>query len=311
MHLRLPEGQGDRSRAFRACRLALDCLYAQGAAAVTFRPEYRRWAELAQKYADVDSRERLYADLTLMHAGFWSTDPQRRQEARAFRPRALALARHHAEALFRSAFHLLLTPFPQDWSERTRLAEECTGWPRQGVTVQTLGLVLYFAGCFQRAQAKRACAEKLWREVEQLAERTQVVSVRLILPQRDAMLAIIDGRLEDALVQWRRYVEQTDELGASLRGRLIGLLVLAAPAHHLGRADTWLAASDEFVGLGGSGDIPRAVCLAQFGRLEEARALVGPLLDEIAGRNDAGRPIAQLVNLLQAAGRSRPPPRGR
>jgi DNA-binding CsgD family transcriptional regulator len=302
--LALADAQGDRSRAFRACRMALDCLYAQGAAAITFRPEYLRWAELAHKYADVDSRERLYADLTLMHAGYWSTDPHRRQAARAFRVEALALSRQHddAEALFRSAFHLLLTPAPQDWSECFRLAQECTGWPRQAVSVQTLGLVLYFAGCFQLAEGKRTRAEELWREVEELAERTHVVSVRLILPQRDAMLAIIDGRLEDALVQWRRYVELADELGASLRGRMLGLLMLLAPARHLGRADTWLAASDEYVGLGGFGGAPiRALCLAQLGRLEEARELVGPLLDEIAAKSDYERPIAQLVNLLQAS----------
>jgi predicted ATPase len=58
----LAEKQGDRSRAFRACRLALDCLQAQGAA---YRPEYLRWAELGHRYATADSPERLYADLAL------------------------------------------------------------------------------------------------------------------------------------------------------------------------------------------------------------------------------------------------------
>jgi hypothetical protein len=59
---------GDRSRAFRACRLALDCLYALDAAAVTFRPEYLRWAELAQGYASAESIDRLYADLARIQA---------------------------------------------------------------------------------------------------------------------------------------------------------------------------------------------------------------------------------------------------
>jgi DNA-binding CsgD family transcriptional regulator len=281
----LAKKQGDRSRAFRACRLALDCLQAQGA--VYLRPEYLRWAELAHSYATVDSTERLYADLALALAWSRSTDPRRRREANALLLQGLALARQldDAEALFRSAFILLLTSPPHRWGERLRLAEEATGWPRQAVSAQTLGLVLWFAGAFQ------------------LAERTHVVSVKLMVPERNAILAIVDGHLEDALVQWRRYVERADELGASLRGRMLGLHLLLATARYLGRAETWLTASDEFVRMGGFRTAPRvATCLAELGRLEEARAIVGPLLDEIAMRSDDDEtPMGELENFLQAA----------
>jgi len=63
--LLLAEKQGDRGRAFRACRLALDCLQAQGA---LYRPERLRWAELAHRHATPDSTERVYADLALAQA---------------------------------------------------------------------------------------------------------------------------------------------------------------------------------------------------------------------------------------------------
>jgi ATP/maltotriose-dependent transcriptional regulator MalT len=129
------------------------------------------------------------------------------------------------------------------------------------------------------------------------------VSVKLMVPERDAILAIVDGHLEDALVQWRRYVERADELGASLRGRMLGLNMLHSLARYLGRAETWLTASDEFVRMGGFRTAPRAAtCLAELGRLEEARALVGPTLDEIAASSgDDEAPIFDLVHFLEAA----------
>jgi DNA-binding CsgD family transcriptional regulator len=308
--LALAERHGDRGRAFRACRVALDCLDAQGASAVIFQPEYLKWAELAHGYAAVESLERLYADIALALA--WIGDPHRRQAVRALRVETLALARQHAdaEALFRSAFNLVHDG-PEHWDERSRLLAESTGWPRLGVSAQTLGLVLWHAGFFQLAGGNRASAEEIWRDVEELAEQTHVVSVKLLVPQRDVVLAVVDGHLEEALVQLGRYVGQADELGASLRGRELGLHHLVLPALYLGRAEAYLTAFEEYAQLAGA-SIPslhrgaRAICLAELGRLEEARALVGPVLDDIAASGgDDEIPILgatiQLVVLLQAA----------
>jgi hypothetical protein len=134
--LAVAEALGDRSRAFRACRLAADCLDAQGGPAVTFRPEYLRWAEPAHGYTDVDSKDRIYADLALSWA--WLADRHRQHAAHELRLEALALARQHddPEGLFRSAFRLMLVPgAPQNFpDERLHLAAESTSWPRQGVS---------------------------------------------------------------------------------------------------------------------------------------------------------------------------------
>jgi predicted ATPase len=303
--LALAEGQGDRHRAFRACRMAVDCFDAEGGPAVYLRPEYLRWAELAHRYTDVDSKERIYADLALALA--WGAD--RFQQGLELRREALALARQHddAEGLFRAAFSLMLASSPQAFDEQARLAAECTGWPRQGVSGQTLGLALWFAGLSQLACGNRPRAEELWREVEQVAERTRVVSVRLLVPQSAILLAIVDGRLEDVLVQLERYVEEADELGASQRGRMLYLSMLKAPAVYLGRSEVWLRAFEDHAGLLGPGQMTlfrglRATCLVQLGRLEEARSLAGPVLDDIAqssGDDDIG--YAQLTNLLEVA----------
>jgi ATP/maltotriose-dependent transcriptional regulator MalT len=84
---------------------------------------------------------------------------------------------------------------------------------------------------------------------------------------------------------------------------MLGLQILLSLACYLGRAEIWLAASDEFVRMGGFHSAPRAAtCLAELGRLEEARALVGPTLDEIAASTgDEQTTIPQVVNLLEAA----------
>jgi DNA-binding NarL/FixJ family response regulator len=138
------------------------------------------------------------------------------------------------------------------------------------------------------------------RDVDELAERTHLGSFG---GMQDTILALVDGHLEDALVQLRRYVERCDEMGLSLRGRMLRLNPLFSLARYLGRAEAWLTAADEFVRMGGFRTPPRAAtCLAELGRLEEARALVGPVLDEIAANGaDDHAAVFELVNFLEAA----------
>jgi DNA-binding CsgD family transcriptional regulator len=298
--LKLADSLGDRSRAFRACILALDCLYARGPNAA--QSEYLSWAERAVRYADPDGIERIHADLALAQAWHLRGRPE---ETRRLRLEALALARQldDPEALFRSAFNLLTTGAPQHWEVRVRLAEEAAGWPRQGVSDQTLGWVLWSCGCVRLAQGRRAQAEDLWRQMEELAQRTHVTSTRVLVPRSDAVLAIIDGHLEDALALIRRFIERADESGAASRGRQWGLQMLLAPALHLGCADTWLAAFAECsVDASPGMSAAPAMCLAQLGRIEEAMTLVGPLLDEVEVESaESEKTVSNLVTFLEAA----------
>jgi DNA-binding CsgD family transcriptional regulator len=307
--LALAEGVGDRSSAFRACRLAVDCL---GAGFNAAQPEYLTWAERARAHANPDSIDLVFADLATATARF--TRGQFRQ-ARALRLEALALARQQAdnEALFSSANDLLRNTAPHHWDERVLLAEECAGWPRDAVSGQILGDALWRCGMTQLAQTERARALEIWRQVDELAERTHVANVGLLAARSNVVLATFDGHLEDALVQLRQYVVRADGIGQPVIGRQTGVLMLIAPALYLGRADVWLTAFHEPGGpaiLASPGrpaafyiDIvaARALCLAQLGRVEEARMLVGPLLENVAGSLDDEIPFEVTALLLEAA----------
>jgi DNA-binding CsgD family transcriptional regulator len=305
--LALAEALGDRARAFRTCRLALDCLFVVGAnnlrGGLNRTPhisEFRAWAERAGRCADPDSIERVYADLAFAHALLVEGHYRR---ARELRLEALALARQHgdAEAMFSCAVYLLAVGAPEYWGERARLAKECADWPRQGVNTQTLGQALWYCGLIQLAQGERARAQELWRQLEELAERARVATVGLFVAQRDLVLALVDGRLEEALILVWRFVDMADESGAPTRGRAFVLQFLIAPVLYLGRPNIWLTASEELSGEGiGIITSARALCLVQLGRLEEARAIAGPLLNDIESGIDEVR-IQGLVMLLQAA----------
>jgi DNA-binding NarL/FixJ family response regulator len=305
--LTFAEELGDRRRMFRACRLAIDCLDAQGAGTSSGRPEYLVWAERAHQYADPESIERVHANVALALA--WA--PHRRREARrTLLLEALELARQYqdAEALYKSTMYLIFSAAPQHWGERLKLADECISWPRDRVSIRNQALVLWYSGCLQLCQGDRPRAVELWRQVEELAERTHVVTAVLFVDQQAVIDALVDGRLEKALVLIRQLVERAEQLGASLRGRQFGLQLLLNPALHLGRAQVWLTAFAEYApGAGPNSRSPfflaaQAACLAQLGRLQEARTLIGPRLDAVEhGEGSDDMMMATLAMLLQGA----------
>jgi DNA-binding CsgD family transcriptional regulator len=304
--LQLAERLGDPRRAFKACRLALDSLDARGAAwASVGGPEWREWAERARRYAEPDSIERVHTDLAL--ALTLGTD--RWREARSLQTEALALAQRHGdfETMFKVVFYLIFVGPPQEWNERVRLAEEATTWPRHGVSGRALGMVLWVAGRLQLAEGDRARAEELWEQMDDLAERTNIATVVLYSPQRDLMMAIIDGHLDEALTLSERFVTRSDEFGAPLRGRLTNIQLVLPLMLYLGRGLEWLRLYEEYAALAAAGGLSaqamatHAVGLAHLGRLGEAEALVEKWLDPASGGSIGGDSMHQQVLLLQAA----------
>jgi DNA-binding CsgD family transcriptional regulator/tetratricopeptide (TPR) repeat protein len=199
-------------------------------------------------------------------------------------------------------------------AERLALAEAATSWPRQGVSGRAQALVAWAAGCVELAVGNRRRAEDWWRQVRQLADQTHVPTATLFVAQQAAVLALIDGRLEDALALRERYVAAADESGASVRARIQSNYALFSLAIYLGRPQLFLVAMEELQnrlsedrhGLGRSVDPAwRAIfaaCVVQLGRVSEATDAIGPVLEtEAAASTEDDRPIERLTPLLLAA----------
>src|SRR5262249_54904218 len=161
-------------------------------------------------------------------------------EGREIKRRALALARalDHPQTRLVAALHIVAWPdAPGYHAERLRLAREGITWPRAGGIPTPLGDFLYHAGCLPLDCGGRAEAEALWREEEELAARTHDAFLLLHPLRKDILLALLDGRLHDAVTGGRRLIPLADQLGAPVRGRNAALGATMRPLLHLGRAE--------------------------------------------------------------------------
>jgi len=308
--LAIAEQLEDHRRAFRACRIAVESLDAQGASTYVHQPEYLEWAERAGRYADPEAIERVHANLALVNAWFQTG---RLKDARVLLEQSTALARKHADpdTLFKAAFYFRFAAAPARWNDWSRLVAEFANWPRQGTSARAVALVLWDAACLALTGGERTRAESLWRQLEELAAETHVVTASLYVCLHDALLAMLDGRLEEAWTLAEQLVARADELGAPVRGRELALYILFAAALYLGRGEEWLAAFWEYAELSGPAfdrlryRSYRTICLAHLGRLDEARALAGPWLDaqedRVRREPEEERHTISLALILQAA----------
>jgi DNA-binding CsgD family transcriptional regulator len=225
---------------------------------------------------------------------------------------ALALARRldDPEALFRSAYWVMASAtVPQLWGERLQLAQEFSIRPREGVTNRTLGVLLWVCGCVLLAGGHRSEAQTLWRPILELAAREQTGPISMFAFRSQVIPTIIDGHLDEALILFRRFVERADENGTGIHARMFSLVMLLYPALHLGRATVWLTALEENTmravpsSMGAAAEnAARAVCLAELGRVPEARELAEPWLTAYANASDEDATgQTEMVLLLCAA----------
>src|SRR5262249_36619702 len=144
--LALAEHLADHARASRACQPALKALINYGWVSMLGTPEYRQWAERADRYAAPATTDRVHADIALADVRF------ARGEVDAFwalRWSALTLARElgDPETLFEAAYEVFNTLLaPEHRETQYRLVQEVLALPRAGVSARTLCRVLLFGG---------------------------------------------------------------------------------------------------------------------------------------------------------------------
>jgi tetratricopeptide (TPR) repeat protein len=267
----LAEAITDNKRASRACLLAMKGLGVYGTILLA-SPEATQWAARADHYAEPETIERAYADsmLGFVKASGGGSAP----EALASFSRALDLARRLGDTdtyWWTAGFWLWGIVTTHD-EERLRLAEELAGQSsRHGVSLQVLTWGLWFIVQTFLEFGQRRRAEDIMAEMKTLAESSGQPNLLIMSMFNEAIMAIWDGRLEEAVAMRRRMLARAEELGISEFAAMWSTWVLPARIH-LGDAGRALelnleASRGRSWNVGGGMTI--LFCLAHLGRYAE------------------------------------------
>ena len=237
--LSLAEAIGDSTRASQVCQLAIVALsyHAAGSPVSWATSEAAQWVEQAGRYAEPDTVERAWADMAL---GLVKCAADNALEGVPLLTRGLDLARRLSDPAtywWVANYWLLYAQAPQHADERLRLAEELMAASHSGTNpVTQLWALWQLANTFFMS-GQRQRAEEAWHELQSLGERSGLVYSLPTLMLYEAILASLDGRLEDAAEIAARMQAQGKELGLS---EFVAWFVAYAglrPLLHLGKAD--------------------------------------------------------------------------
>jgi tetratricopeptide (TPR) repeat protein len=237
----LAEAIADNKRAARACLAAMKGLATYGSTMMT-SPLGAQWAARADRYAEPDTIERVWADgiLGLVKWAAVSSSP----EGIALLIRALDLARRLGDPdtyWWVAAMWLVAVKAPQHDEEQLRLVEEMAEKSRHGVSFSILYWTLWMIVHTFLEFGRRRRAEETMAEMRALAERSGQPNLLILSMVNDAIRAIWDGHLEEAVEIRRRIMARAEELGILEWAGLWASWLLPASVH-LGNAGQALEA---------------------------------------------------------------------
>ena len=283
--LALAEAIADDTRASRACLLAGNGIAGYGTNLMS-SPEVAQWAARADRYAKPETVERAWADCMLGYTKM--SDGSSVREGITLVSRALDLARRLGDTdtyWWTAGIWLLVVNAPQHDDERLRLVEELAEQSRNGVNFLILGWVLWFIAHTFLEFGQRRRAEDIMAEMRAMAERSGQANLLIISMLNDAIMAIWDGRLEEAVAMRRRMLARGEQEGILEAAALWTGWILPARVH-LGDAGRAL----EFT-LEGSRNFPRFIaldllivyCLAHLDRHAEVTEMLERLVSARPG----------------------------
>jgi tetratricopeptide (TPR) repeat protein len=268
----LAEAIADNKQACRACLLAMNGLGAYGTTFIA-SPEAAQWAARADRYAEPDTVERARADAMLGIAKVSGVSAS--QEGLVLLSRALDLARRLGDAntyWIAAGYWIFGFSAPQHDEGRLRLVEELAEQSRHGVNLITFTFALWIMVHTFLQFGQRRRAEDIMAEMRTIAERSGQAYLLIFSMVNDAIVAIWDGHLEEAVAIRRRILARAEELGI-LEFAVIWASTILPARVHLGDAGRALESV-----LQGSRNYPANLaaealilfCLAQLGRCAEA-----------------------------------------
>ena len=297
----LAEALGDDRRSATVCMLGLWGLVRYGAQTAFARPEWRMWAERADRFAAPETSDRAFADLAISWLKLANKEPA---ESHSLAIRALELARRldHSPALWFGAVTIMagLSSPLRHLEQRIRLAHEVADWPREGVAVTSLAYGLRWCALLSLVEGNRDRAEALGNEVEELGEQTGDNQPILLSLQLASLLLFISGQLEESLGAAERVDDRSVELGVPVVGRFTGALAKYRTQLYLGRAEEALASADQLTDMESPG--LQALCLAHLGRRVEAQETLDEFIQRLDIEAEAGEtPLLALSQMLELA----------
>jgi tetratricopeptide (TPR) repeat protein len=299
----LAEAITDDTRASRACLLAMKGLRMYGIPWVASQLA-AQWAARLDGYARPNTVERAWADCTLGSVEAFKGVSS--QEGVTLLSRALNLARTLGD---RNTYWLVAQTWlwavgaPQHDEERLRLTEELVGKSRASVDVLTLVNALLLIVDTFTAFGQPGRAQEVAAELKALVGRSGQALIWSMVG--DAINAIWDGRLEEAVAIRRRVLARGEELGMLEFAGAWSTVVLPAQVY-LGDADRALESNlhgTRGVAQGTTSEQMILFCLAHLGRYDEVAEMLERLVVARPGIGSAEdeTPAYLDITALQAA----------
>jgi tetratricopeptide (TPR) repeat protein len=298
----LAEAITDSKRAARACMLAMRGLAVYGTTWMP-SPEAAQWAARADRYAEPATIERARADCML---GFiklsGASSVTEVTEGMGLLSRALDLARRlgDPDTYWGTAGFWLWTGGARYDQGRLRLAEEMLQRSRHGVDLLTLAWTLWFMVQTFLEVGQRRRAEEIVAEMKTLAERSGQRNLLVLSMVNDAIMAIWDGRLEEAVAMRHRIMARAEELGILEFAVVWASWTLPARVHlgNSGRALEANLRSSRSVPLNAGAGLMIGFCLAHLGRYAEMAEMLERWVMARPGIGSAEEEWATCVDVL-------------
>jgi tetratricopeptide (TPR) repeat protein len=288
--LSLAEAMGDRARVSQVCQRAFNALFMYGLGDALAGPEAARWAEKADLYAEPDTIERAWADLILGTIKVITGQPT---EGVPLITHSLELARQMNDywtLSFIAECYLSFVTAPHHNRERLQLAieqmERIHNWQGKSLPAAMKGPLPLIDAFIVNGQRHRV--EQVITEHREMTEHTGQHHDQMALMCFDIGLAVLDGRLEEALEIADRMSERGEQLGIAGYSQQLKVYVLIRPLIYLGKVAIALDIAAE--------PSAKALCLAHLVRNTEvaeilerkvvARPNIGTLKDEMDSWKD-------------------------
>jgi tetratricopeptide (TPR) repeat protein len=303
--LSLAEAIADNKRASQACLLAARGLGGYGLNA-TASPEAAQWAARADRYAEPETVERAWADAMLGHVKLSGVSFL--PEGATLISRALDLAHRLGNPdtyWWIASIWLSMVSAPQHDEERLRLAEELMEQSRAGVDLYVSTWVLWCMAQTFMEFGQRRRAEDIMAEMRTLAERSGQPNLLILSMVNDAILAIWDGRLEEAVAIRRRVLARAEELGILEFAAIWASWILPARVYlgNAGRALESVLQDSRNAHQNLAYEMMILFCLAHLGRHAEAAEMLERLVVARPGLGSAQdeTPVWIDITLLEVA----------